>query len=168
MKQVKRDREIAGHLDGETFRTVVASAPLVSVDLIVRDGGKVLLGKRRYDPARGFWFTTGGRVYKNEMIGNAIERIAKTELGIELASVPRFVGVFEHFYDDGIFDHVSTHYLNLGYEVYASVLQALPKEQHSEYCWFGVEELMQSSSVHDYVKDYFTTQKGTVPQAQEE
>ena len=153
----------SGYLDDDVFKTVVANTPLVSVDLIVRDGSRVLLGRRVNKPAQGYWFTLGGRVLKNERISSAIRRIAKTELGIEPASAPKFIGVFEHLYDDGIFDRVSTHYLNLGYEVEVSDLKALPLDQHSEYRWFEPEELMQSNDVHDYVKDYFSEAKGTVP-----
>jgi len=160
-------QEDTGYIEATAFKGVIANTPLVSVDLIVKNEGKVLLGRRVNKPARGTWFTLGGRVLKNEMINSAIRRIAKTELGAELTSTPRFIGVFEHLYDDGIFDHVSTHYLNLGYEVEVSDLQELPDDQHDDYRWFELEELMQSDEVHDYVKDYFTKQKGTVPQNQE-
>jgi hypothetical protein len=30
----------------------------------------------------------------------------------------------------------------------------MPNEQHSEYQWFGVEELLNSEQAHPYVKDY--------------
>jgi len=153
----------AGYIEDDVFKNVIENTPLVSVDLIVKNGGKILLGKRLNRPAKGFWFTLGGRVLKNEMINSAIARIAKEELGIALTSAPKFIGVFEHLYDDGIFDHLSTHYLNLGYEVEVSGLDDLPKEQHSDYRWFTLEELMESSEVHAYVKDYFSEQKGTVP-----
>jgi len=153
-----------GYLDGETFRTVIENTPLVSVDLIVKHRGKVLLGKRLNPPAKGYWFTLGGRVLKNERIRDAIRRIAKLELGAELQRVPKFVGVFEHLYEDGIFEGVSTHYLNLAYETELSGLEDLPEEQHSDYRWFGPEELMQNAEVHPYVKDFFTQEKGTIPQ----
>ena len=156
-----------GYLEGEVFECVVANTPLVSVDLIVKNEGRVLLGKRVNKPAQGYWFTLGGRVFKDEMINSAIKRIAKVELGIDLTATPKFIGVFEHLYDDSIFDHVSTHYLNLGYELELSELSELPKEQHNDYRWFSVEELLESVEVHGYVKDYFTTQKGSVPQHKE-
>ena len=57
--------------------------------------------------------------------------------------------------------------LVLGYELELSELSELPKEQHNDYRWFSVEELLESAEVHGYVKDYFTTQKGTVPQHKE-
>ena len=156
-----------GYLRGELFKTIVDNTPLVSVDLIVKQNGKVLLGKRINKPAQGYWFTLGGRVLKNESIQNAIKRISKLELGIILKNDPKFIGVFEHLYNDSIFDTVSTHYINLGYKIEVSGLKDLPKDQHNDYRWFDLEELIQSSEVHHYVKDYFIKQKGTVPQEKE-
>jgi len=156
-----------GYLTGDLFKTIIDNTPLVSVDLIVKHKGKVLLGKRVNKPAQGYWFTLGGRVLKNETIENAIQRIGKQELDIMIDNSPKFIGVFEHLYDDSIFDTVSTHYLNLAYEIEVSGLEDLPKDQHNEYRWFDPEELIQSKEVHKYVKDYFTEEKGTVPQKQE-
>jgi colanic acid biosynthesis protein WcaH len=82
-------------------------------------------------------------------------RIAKNELNIELKSMPRFIGVFEHFYDDSIYENISTHYVNLAYEVEAQEVLNLPVEQHNEYQWLTIDELLQSKQVHKYVKDYF-------------
>ena len=154
-----------GCLTGTVFKTVIDNTPLISVDLIVKNNEKILLGKRVNKPAQGYWFTLGGRVLKNESIQNAITRISKLELGIILKNNLKFIGVFEHIYDDSMFDAISTHYLNLAYEVEVSDLKDLPKDQHNDYCWFGLEELIQREEVHPYVKDYFTEQKGTVPQS---
>ena len=156
-----------GYLGGDLFKTIIEHTPLVSVDLIVKCDDKVLLGKRVNKPAQRFWFTLGGRVLKNETIQSAIQRICNMETGIILPQNPKFIGVFEHFYDDSIFDSVSTHYVNLAYEIEVLNLEDLPRDQHNEYRWFGLEELIQSNEVHKYVKDYFTIQKGTVPQQQE-
>jgi len=156
-----------GYITGDLFKTIIDNTPFVSVDLIVKHKDKVLLGKRVNKPAQGYWFTLGGRVLKNEKIEDAIKRISKLELGIIIEDNMQFIGVFEHLYDDGIFDGVSTHYLNLGYEIEVSDLEDLPKEQHNDYRWFSLEELIQNDEVHHYVKDYFTEQKGTIPQQKE-
>jgi len=153
-----------GYLEGDVFKTIIKHTPLVSVDLIVKDNDKVLLGKRSNAPAKEYWFTLGGRVLKNEHISDAITRIAMMELGIALFETPLFIGVFEHLYPDSIFEGVSTHYVNLAYEIKLSHLTNLPKEQHDEYCWFTLEELFSNNDVHPYVKDYFTKEKGTIPQ----
>ena len=142
-------------LDDYTFKTVIDSAPLVSIDILLKKDNKILLGKRINKPAQGYFFSTGGRVNKNETIDNAMARIAKNELNIELKSTPKFIGVFEHFYDDSMFEDVSTHYVNLAYEYEMEEDLSLPTEQHNEYQWFAVDELLKSKQVHKYVKDYF-------------
>ena len=143
-------------LDNKTFKTVVNSTPLISIDLLVKKDNKILLGKRINKPAQGYLFSIGGRVYKNESIQQATARIAKTELNIELKLTPKFIGVFEHFYDDGIYKDVSTHYINLAYEVdINNEMLNLPTEQHNEYQWLSIDELLKSKQVHKYVKDYF-------------
>ena len=98
----------------EKFKVVVEYAPLVSIDLIIKKDNKILLGKRVNKPAFGYYFTTGGIVRKNESFKDAMKRIANNELGIHLSQEPKFIGVFEHFYNDSIFDEISTHYVNHG------------------------------------------------------
>ncbi|NWF67002.1 MAG: NUDIX domain-containing protein [Campylobacterales bacterium] len=140
----------------EQFKIVVEFAPLVSVDLIAKYQNKILLGRRVNSPAKDFYFTTGSIIRKNETIKQAQNRVAKDELGIELKIEPLFLGVFEHFYNDSIFENISTHYLNIGYLLELDdKLDNIPKEQHSEYRWFDIDELLKSSEVHNYVKDYF-------------
>ncbi len=68
-----------GYLRGDLFKTIIENTPLVSVDLIVKHKGKVLLGKRVNKPAQGYWFTLGARVLKNERIQDAITRICNVE-----------------------------------------------------------------------------------------
>jgi len=151
-------------LDSKTFKTVIDSTPLISIDLLVKKDNKILLGRRINKPAQGYFFSTGGRVYKNESIEDAMSRLAQTELNIELFHstslkvklTPKFIGVFEHFYDDGIYEDISTHYINLAYELNVdNEMLNLPTDQHNEYQWFSIKELLESKQVHKYVKDYF-------------
>ena len=142
-------------LDDATFKTIIDSAPLISIDILLKKDNKFLLGKRINKPAQGYFFSTGGRVNKNEAIDSAMARIAKNELNIELKYIPKFIGVFEHFYDDSIYKNVSTHYVNIAYEYEVDEIPDLPTEQHSEYQWFAIDELLESKQVHKYTKDYF-------------
>ena len=142
-------------LDNQIFKTVINSTPLISIDLLVKKDNKILLGKRINKPAQGYLFSIGGRVYKNETIDSAMMRIAKNELNIELKLTPRFIGVFEHFYDDSIYHGLSTHYINLAYEIEIQETLNRPTEQHNEYQWLTIDELLKSKNVHNYVKDYF-------------
>ena len=151
-------------LDDATFKTIIDSAPLISIDILLKKGDKVLLGKRVNKPAQGYFFSTGGRIKKNESIDNAMARVALNELNIELFSSipprgvksrPKFIGVFEHFYDDSIYKNVSTHYVDIAYEYKVEEIPDLPTEQHSEYKWFTIGELLESKQVHKYTKNYF-------------
>jgi len=103
-------------LNDTTFKTIIDYAPLISIDILLKNDDKVLLGKRINKPAQGYFFSTGGRVHKNETITNAMARIAKNELNITVTLTPKFIGVFEHFYGDDIYKDISTHYVNLAYE----------------------------------------------------
>ena len=142
-------------MDDQTFETVISSTPLISIDLLVKKDNKILLGKRINKSAQDYFFSIGGRIYKSETIDNAMTRIAKNELNIELKLMPRFIGVFEHFYDDSIYQDVSTHYVNFAYEIEIEETLNLPGEQHNEYQWLTIDELLESKQVHKHVKDYF-------------
>ena len=150
-------------LDKETFRTVVRSAPLVSIDLVVINSlGQVLLGQRTNRPAQGFWFVPGGRILKNEAMAAAFLRLSKAELGFasELGDA-EFLGVYEHFYTDNFSGtDFSTHYVVLGYRLVHDLdLNSLPDAQHHSYRWFDVAELLASVQVHDNTKAYFLSDK---------
>lgn len=75
-------------------------------------------------------------------------RIAKNELNVELKSIPKFIGVFKHFYDDSIYRDVSIHSVNLAYEYEMEETLNLTTEQYSEYQWFVINELLKSNQVH--------------------
>ena len=153
------ENNLGSWLDKESFRQIVASAPLISIDLIVRnDAGQVLLGQRLNRPAQGYWFVPGGRVRKDERLAAAFERLTEGELGIRLPITSAdFLGPFEHFYPDNFSGtDFSTHYVVLGYELISGTsLDTLPVEQHSDYQWFTVQELLDSEQVHPHTKLYF-------------
>jgi colanic acid biosynthesis protein WcaH len=147
-------------LDKSEFLEIIEKTPLVSIDLIVRDeSNAVLLGRRCNRPAQGTWFVPGGRIRKNEVLGDAFARITEKELGIPFnIKVANFLGVFEHFYSDnyGGIPNFGTHYVVLGYEIKTSNQQITPpNEQHSEYCWLSEHEVLQHPDVHENTKAYF-------------
>ena len=112
-----------------------------------------MLGKRTNKPAQGYFFSAGGRIYKNETINSTIIQIAKNELNIKSKFNPKFIGVFEHFYDDSIYEDVSTHYVNLAYEIEIEKTSNLPTEQHSEYRWFTINELLESKQKRIFLEE---------------
>lgn len=145
------------------FTQVIASTPLVSIDLVVKNPqGQFLLGWRKNRPARNFWFVPGGRIQKNERLEDAFLRLTEGELGQRIAmSDARWKGLYEHFYDDFVFsdetdEQVSTHYVVLAFEVtLESDDTELPKGQHTDYRWAGAQEILADESVHQHSRAYF-------------
>ncbi|HCG6981475.1 TPA: GDP-mannose mannosyl hydrolase [Vibrio parahaemolyticus] len=147
-------------LDESTFKTVVASTPLVSIYLIVRNSNdQVLLGLRTNRPAKGFWFVPGGRICKDETFEQAFLRLTQVELGVSVPiSKVSLLGPYQHLYADNFSgSEFSTHYVVLGYQIELDVpLSGLPSEQHQNYQWWEVNELLDSKLVHSNTKAYFS------------
>ncbi|MUK29478.1 GDP-mannose mannosyl hydrolase [Aliivibrio fischeri] len=147
-------------LDKQTFSTVIASTPLVSIDLvIVNTRNEVLLGKRLNKPAQGFWFVPGGRVQKNETLDIAFQRLTLNELGVKFSiEQAQLLGPFSHFYTDYVFgDDINTHYVAIAYKLVVDTEQLnLPMDsQHNQYQWLSPEVLLNNDDVHLHTKWYF-------------
>ncbi len=146
------------YLEKTTFETVIASTPLISIDLIIKNShGQYLLGYRTNKPAKGFWFVPGGRILKDETMDSAFIRLCQNELGIDAVRTnAKFLGTYEHFYQDYVFgDDITTHYVVLAYEVVLDInISELPNEQHNQYNWFSKSELLARDDVHLHSKWY--------------
>ena len=154
-------------LSGETFRIVVASTPLVSIDLVVENAaGEILLGERRNRPAQGCWFVPGGRILKNETLDAAFRRLTQAELGqVFEREDAHFFGLFEHFYRDSVFGAADpadpqgapdTHYVVLAYRlrVADSSVRNPPEAQHGRYRWWRPADMRASAAVHGNTRAY--------------
>lgn len=141
---------MTGPIPEETWHDIVEHVPIVSVDLIVRHGGGVVLGKRTNRPGRGEWFVPGGRVRKDEPLDAATHRIAEQELGVDVRIEDR-LGVYEHLWDESEFDDVATkHYLANGVVVRPTADRLAPDDQHSDLRVFEPP----FPDLHPYVEAY--------------
>ncbi len=146
-------------LPREVFLYVIEHAPLVAIDLVVRNTqGEVLLGWRTNRPAKDSWYTPGGRILKGETLDEAFRRVVQGELGIDKERAQaRLLGVFEHFHPENFagVPGITTHYVVLAYTFTHDLdLEALPRAQHSRYRWWPVEAALQHPQVHPYTKEY--------------
>jgi len=157
---VLREPKPGEWLSESDFATVLRLTPLVSIDLLVRTrDGRILLGRRKHEPARNSLFVPGGRITKNETIEAAFRRLTLDELGVEKRiEEARLLGAYSHFYPTNRLDRegFGTHYVVLAYELTSQVeLESLPLDQHDDYVLFTEEECLASPQVHENTKAYF-------------
>ncbi|MHC1740082.1 MAG: GDP-mannose mannosyl hydrolase [Anaerolineaceae bacterium] len=153
-------------LPRSTFLTAITSLPIISFDLIIRNQKEqVLLGLRSNQPAQGYWFVPGGRILKDERLQDAFLRVSENELGKSFPlSEGKFLGVFQHFYTDNFAntDGVSTHYIVLGVEIMIDEMpMQKPFDQHREWQWWTIQDLISSPMVHPFTKAYFDQTQAT-------
>eukprot|EP00727_Mastigamoeba_balamuthi_P009117 m51a1_g4828 hypothetical protein (159) ;mRNA; f:182243-182872 len=149
-------------LPRDEWLQVVEKAVLVSIDLILRrrEDGRVLVGLRTNEPARGCWFVPGGCVRKGERLDDAYRRISAAELGDTLERRnSRLVGAFDHWYDTNfaLKEGVSTQYVCLAHVAEVDGPRARKwqvDEQHSQWRWLTVEELGSLPEVHPNTRAY--------------
>lgn len=68
--------------------------PYTSVDIIVRQDDSFILTKRAIEPFKGKWHLPGGVVYKNQRLEEAVKKVAKRELNLDV-KVEKFVGTYQ-------------------------------------------------------------------------
>ena len=152
---------ITEKLSEEIWRNCVDSIPIFGIDMIIfsREFGG-LMGRRINNPAKGKLFVPGGRVYKNERIIDAFNRILLSETSLTFPFNKTIsIGLYEHFYDVTYWSNIecSTHYI-----IEARLIEIDPEnikkninlnEQHSSFEWISLED-MKSSAIHSYSKIY--------------
>ena len=135
--------------------------PIFGIDMIIfsKKHG-VLMGRRINNPAQGKLFVPGGRIYKNERIIDAFNRILISETGLTFSfNKTTSLGLYEHFYNVTSWStsECSTHYI-----IEARLIEIDPEdieikidlnEQHSSFEWISLED-MQSNAIHPYSKIY--------------
>ena len=90
-------------LSDEEYKFVFTNTPRLCIDLIILTDHGFLLAKRQIPPFEGLWHFPGGRVFYKESLDEAIQRIAKTETGLNVKK-EGLVGLFE-ILEDGPFIH---------------------------------------------------------------
>lgn len=148
-------------LPQDIFFNIVKYTPLIALDIIFYSPqGEILVGLRANRPAQNYWFVPGGRIYKDETIEMAFNRIIKSELALDLNySIAQFKGVFQHIYDDNMsgISGFGTHYVVLAHEIKLSEnLILTPGDlQHRMYKWVKKDQLLADPQVHLNTKYYF-------------
>lgn len=149
-------------LPESTFLKMVELMPLIAIDLILEnpETDSVLLGFRKNEPAKDYWFVPGGRIYKNEPFTQALARIFQQELGIPYKGSYEIVGVYDHFYNNCFYEpnpyYTNTHYVVIAVRIKLDDSTPIfPDRQHSEFKWMDKRQLLSCDEVHENTKRYF-------------
>lgn len=150
-------------LSVEQFSQVIKYSPLFSIDFIVTTpDNDILFGKRVNEPAKGYWFTPGGRVYKNEMHISAIKRLLHEELNVDDYDLDllEFNSLTDHIYDNNVFNNdFGTHYINYSYNMPVDggiIDQINASDQHEEMMWLPRSKVKSYPGIHKFSKILFT------------
>ena len=152
---------ITEKLPEEIWRKCVDSIPIFGIDMIIfSQKFGVLMGRRINNPAKGKLFVPGGRVYKNERIIDAFNRILLSETGLTFPfNKTTSMGLYEHFYNVTFWStsECSTHYIIearlIEVESDNIKLKINLNEQHSSFEWISLENI-HSNAIHSYSKMY--------------
>lgn len=109
-------------------------APAVCA-LIVDEAGRILLGRRAHEPARGKWDILGGFMDELEQPLDTLRRELHEETGLDVEPIA-FVGAVSDRYGDG-----GNATLNLGWTARVVAGEARPADDVAELRWFEPDEL---------------------------
>lgn len=144
----------------EDYQKILDNIPLVCVDLVIRQGNKVLLIKRENRPCLGVYWIQGGRLSKNEAPEACGIRKTAIELQIpeDKIKIVDYLGTFSSEFQDSEQGSAS-HTVNITYlaEIEDGVSLSFD-ENHSDAQWFMIdgtipENLKGSYEHHPYIKE---------------
>src|SRR3989338_81614 len=77
------------------YSQILEYMPIACIDFVLYHKGKVLLTYRTQEPEKGQWWVQGGRIFKHEKLEEALQRLAKREIGSEVKII-RKMGSYEY------------------------------------------------------------------------
>jgi ADP-ribose pyrophosphatase YjhB (NUDIX family) len=93
----------------QEFRSIYSRVPRLSVDVLIKTPGGLVLTLREIDPYKGQWHMPGGTVLHGETLHEAVMRSAREEVGLEV-EVTRPLGYIEYLSerDLGVFNQTAS------------------------------------------------------------
>lgn len=136
----------------DQYKVFMAQLPICTVDIIYFDKSKqrVLLFKRLNKPLKGKYYSSGGRMMKNETFEDCAVRQAKNELGIKINKKKLvFGGVINEIHSESIYPNTSYHCVNVyfGYELRNKKIKL--DSQHSVAQWVSIG----NTKLHPFIKE---------------
>lgn len=135
-------------INHDLYRQILESMPIACVDVAIVAAGKVLLVRRKDDPAQGQWWVPGGRVRKGETLKEAARRKALEEVGIPCHVGP-IIHTDETIFPDGPYG-VAIHSINTCFFLYpeSTANQVNLDDHHADAKWVDTID----AELHPYVR----------------
>jgi ADP-ribose pyrophosphatase YjhB (NUDIX family) len=77
------------------FDSIFNRVPRLTVEILARNAGGILLTERAIEPCKGMWHIPGGTVRIRETLADAVIRVAKDELNLDVKP-GEFLGYMEY------------------------------------------------------------------------
>lgn len=128
------------HITEEEYKRILSIIPISCVDLLIetdKDFSSYLLLKRNNSPAKGEWWTPGGRILIGESFHQAVIRKLKEECGISFLDVKSIkqIQTFELFLDNN--SHTITTFFHI---IVNPSVKIILDNQSTEYSWTNIED----------------------------
>lgn len=124
----------------EKYKEIIALMPIVCIDVAIEFNNKILLIRRKNEPAAGQWWLPGGRLHKNETLENCALRKAIEETGLYCKLGPMI------HYSSTIFETV--HSVNFVYLLFANSDKVKLDDTSVDYKWVSQDE----GNYHPYIR----------------
>lgn len=126
----------------EKYKELMAMSPICTVDVLffTPDLKKTLLFLRTDAPAKGSYFSMGGRLLKNETFLECAKRQVQKETGLAIDESKLVQGpVMEEIWPDSKFEGISYHAVNIYYGyILGGEEKITMDDQHSDHAWLSV------------------------------
>jgi len=86
------------YIPEKEFIKIYGRVPRFCVEVLVKTKNGIVITKRGIDPMKGYWHFAGGTVYLKESIEDAVKRIAREELNLDV-DIIKGVGELEFIYN---------------------------------------------------------------------
>lgn len=139
-------------IEDNLYKKIVENIPISTVDVLLfsRDLKKVLLFLRNNEPAKGEYYSLGGKLNKCETFSNCAKRKLKEEVGIVENKGLVFIDILSETFSNCFFSNdIPTHFVNIYYALICDEsIKITLDSQHAKYRWIDVSD----SSLNDYMK----------------
>jgi len=137
-------------LSQKEFWEIYKKVPRLTVEIIVKTNEGIFLTMRNIEPCKGLWHLPGGTVRFGERLTEAVARIAKRELNIEVNDT-KLLGYIEYpsHYTKGLDSPVG-----IAFEVINYKGQLKPNSEAKDYGWFSKLPSPMHQEQKDFLKSY--------------